>query len=376
MHVSSLIIGSMLASYVAGHALIISVQGLVDGKNAGPVGQAMGYDRSVPLNGQDLRHVPIFNQRGMGLWTGCGQNILIGTIQATKVALAQAGRGEIAQAKPGGQVFVVLHQVNGDGNGPFTCGIDTTGTAARGSFKKLEIAKQVPGQNPTLNAVTATNHPLIFNLPSDIECTGTAGEKKRICIIRCQNFAINGPFGSCAAIQLVDDLQSLFKRDGADGDDASEKVKRQEEAEPEKKEPESGKGASEADIARLMASFNTKVKRQEEVEPEQKQPEVGKGASEADIRKLMSAFNTKSKRVKRQTSEAEKVEDTVKALTQGDAVPEKQLNQLRAQVKQRIRNGTLPSKTENAGKKYHDKKVRLRKAGSWKDKKPAEKKNN
>lgn len=366
----------MMAPFVAGHALIISVQGLVDGKQAGPVGQAIGYDRSVPLNG-DLRHVPIFNQRGIATWNGCGQNILTGTLLAAKVAQAQVGRGEIAQALAGGQVFMVLHQVNGDGNGPFICGIDAAATAARGSFKKLEIAKQVPGANPELNAVATTNHPLIINLPADLECTGTFGTKENICLIRCQNFAINGPFGSCAAIQIVTELKSLYKRD-ADGEDASVKVKRQEEAGPEKKDPEVGKGASDADIAKLMSRFDTttkKAKRQEEVEPEKKDPEVGKGASDADIAKLMSNFDTSTKMVKRAaTTEAEKVEDTVKALTEGDDVPKKQLEKLRAQVKQRLRNGTLASKAEKAGKKYHEKKVRLRKAGSWKSKKPSDQK--
>ncbi|KAF3099963.1 hypothetical protein TWF569_003916 [Orbilia oligospora] len=380
MHISSLIAGSMLASYVAGHALIISLQGLVDGKNAGPMGQALGYDRAVPLNGQDLRHVPIFDQRSIATWNGCGKNILTGTLQPSRVVAAQAGRGEIAQAMAGGQLFMVLHQVNGDGNGPFTCAINTDGTAKRGSFKKVDIAKQVPGQNPDLNAVSATNHPLIVNLPANLECTGTFGTKEKVCIIRCQNFAINGPFGSCAAFQLVDELKSLFRRGEGDDAHASVKAKRQEEAGPEKKEPEVGKGATEADIARLMAGFDTttkKVKRQEEAGPEKREPEVGKGASEADIKKLMSSFDTSTKMVKRETSEAEKVEDTVKALTQGDAVPEKQLNKLRTQVKQRIRNGTLANKAEEAGRKYHEKKVRLRKAGSWKNKsKPAEKKGN
>ncbi|KAF3179455.1 hypothetical protein TWF751_000306 [Orbilia oligospora] len=380
MHISSLIAGSMLASYVAGHALIISLQGLVDGKNAGPMGQALGYDRAVPLNGQDLRHVPIFDQRSIATWNGCGKNILTGTLQASRVVPAQAGRGEIAQAMAGGQLFMVLHQVNGDGNGPFTCAINTDGTAKRGSFKKVDIAKQVPGQNPDLNAVSATNHPLIVNLPANLECTGTFGTKENVCIIRCQNFAINGPFGSCAAFQLVDELKSLFRRGEGDDAHASVKTKRQEEVGPEKKEPEVGKGATDADIARLMAGFDTttkKVKRQEEVGPEKKEPEVGKGATEADIKKLMSSFDTSTKMVKRETSEAEKVEDTVKALTQGDAVPEKQLNKLRTQVKQRIRNGTLANKAEEAGRKYHEKKVRLRKAGNWKNKsKPAEKKGN
>ncbi|KAF3279812.1 hypothetical protein TWF970_003839 [Orbilia oligospora] len=354
MHISSLVAGSMLASYVAGHALIISIQGLVDGKNAGPMGQAMGYDRAVPLNGADLRHVPIFDQRNIATWNGCGKNILTGTLQPARVAAAQAGRGEIAQAKAGGQLFMVLHQVNGDGNGPFTCAINTDGSAKRGSFKKIDIAKQVPGQNPELNAVSATNHPLIVNLPANLECTGTFGNKDKVCIIRCQNFAINGPFGSCAAFQLVEELNSLFRRDEGDDADASVKAKRQEEAGPEKKEPE--------------------IKRQEEVGPEKKEPEVGKGASESDIARLMSSFDTSTKMVKRETSEAEKVEDTVKALTQGDAVPAKQLNKLRTQVKQRMRNGTLANKAEEAGKKYHEKKVRLRKAGNWKNKGSAEKK--
>ncbi|KAK6330546.1 hypothetical protein TWF718_002746 [Orbilia javanica] len=41
-------------------------------------------------------------------------------------------------------------------------------------------------------------------LPTDMKCTGDYGpDIKNICIIRCQNQALNGPFGGCIAIQQV-----------------------------------------------------------------------------------------------------------------------------------------------------------------------------
>ncbi|KAK6357200.1 hypothetical protein TWF718_001524 [Orbilia javanica] len=350
MHVSSLITGSLMATLVAAHGKVMTAQALLDGQAVGPVGSGIGFDRGVPLNGQDLRDVPIFKHRSMFLWEGCGQNILTGDIKFQAVLEGQASRGELTKAFAGGQIFLSFHQVNGDGNGPFHCGIDAKGEGKKGSFKKLAIAKQVPGDGPTLNAVAATNFPLIVNLPADLKCVGKIGSRENICLLRCQNVATNGPFGSCVGIQLVpkEDLQPLPTRRQKRRLQSRSRV---------------GKRASEVPV-----------------EPEQRQPEVGKGASEADIAKLMSNFDTSTKKVKRQaTSESEKVEDTVKALTQGDDVPEKQLNKLRTEVRQRIRNGTLAHKVEVVGKKYHEKKVRLRKAGNWKtksspDKKPSDKK--
>ncbi|KAK6363127.1 hypothetical protein TWF730_000576 [Orbilia blumenaviensis] len=344
--VTSAVAASLLAPLVAGHALIISAQGLKDGKAAGPMGMAMGYERSVPLNG-DQRHVPIFNQRSMGTWNGCGQNILAGVLGTAKWLPNQANRGEIAQATAGGQLFLVLHQVNGDGNGPFTCGIDTSATAARGKFKKIDIFRQVPGANPDLNAVATTNHPLIVNIPPDITCEGKAGTKENVCLIRCQNFAINGPFGSCVAFQLVEELRANFKRSLSDGP-----------------EPDKDKAASDSDIDKLMSRFDTstKVKREDGPAPENATP-----PTDADINKLMSRFDTTTKRrklIRRQkTSETEKVEDTTTALTQGDDVPPVQLERLKALVKSQIRNGTLPSKAEKAGEEVTMKKKRLRQKG-------------
>ncbi|KAK6509350.1 hypothetical protein TWF481_004102 [Arthrobotrys musiformis] len=412
MLLSAVLAVSMIAPYAAAHCKITTAYGLKNGQKAGITGSPIGYDPSVPLSGGNLQDVPIFNERSMWVWKGCGRNIKAGMLSsrpkdynaAGLTFLSQSQKG-IAQVFPGGQLFMILHQVNGDGNGPFICGIDSTNNPEPEDFEELEIAKQVPGNNPELNAIAHTNFPLIVNIPKDIKCEGVYGDIKNVCMVRCQNRAINGPFGSCVPVQLVaaDKLTGAFsKRDSNDdeeeginwsrGSAVSKRAtegqiaglmadyemslkKRQEEAapKPEVKTPEVGKGASEDDIAKLMASADIPakmVKRQDETpKPEVKTPEVGKGASDADIAKLMASADIPTKKVKREAvTEAEKVEDTVKALTEGDAVPEKELNKLRDQVRARLRNGTIPAKVEEGRKRVHEKKVRLRKTGSFREK--------
>lgn len=46
----------------------------------------------------------------------------------------------------GGMVMMTLHQVNGDGAGPYECMIDSTGTGT-GGWEKMEVVTNVPGKN-------------------------------------------------------------------------------------------------------------------------------------------------------------------------------------------------------------------------------------
>jgi hypothetical protein len=208
---AALLCGAM-AGEARGHSVILSAQGLKAGNPAGPVGQALAVDPSTPRTyaavEPNQRDTTIFNQRAMSLWSGCGQTIEFGVHKPEELIPKLASKGQIAQALAGGQLSMVLHQINGDGNGPYTCAVDSTATARKGSWKKIEVAKQVPGQSPELNAVVTTQFPFIVNLPSDLQCTGSFAlangtVKKNICLLRCQNFAENGPYGACVPFELV-----------------------------------------------------------------------------------------------------------------------------------------------------------------------------
>jgi len=196
-----------LVSYTTAHAVIISAQG-DGGKGSqlgGPTGYALGIDPSTPRNGAAVsphqRDTTIFNQRSMGLWKGCGQTIEYGVANIDSGTTKLVQKGMLPQVSAGGFLFMVLHQITGSGNGPYVCGIDKTGAGTK--FSQLAVTRQVPGQSPILNAISVTQFPFQVAMPSDLKCTGQFGGKSNICMIRCQNFAINGPYGGCVPVQVV-----------------------------------------------------------------------------------------------------------------------------------------------------------------------------
>ena len=68
---------------------------------------------------------------------------------------------------------MTLHQVNGDGAGPYTCEIDTTGTG--NNFQEITVLTNVPGKGGNSDA-RATDFPLTVQIPAGISLTGgTAG---------------------------------------------------------------------------------------------------------------------------------------------------------------------------------------------------------
>lgn len=50
------------------------------------------------------------------------------------------------QISAGGMVMMTMHQVNGDGAGPYECMMDATGTGS-GKWVKMQVATNVPGEN-------------------------------------------------------------------------------------------------------------------------------------------------------------------------------------------------------------------------------------
>lgn len=56
-----------------------------------------------------------------------------------------ANGGNMPQITPGGMVMMTLHQVNGDGAGPYECMIDSTGAGTQ--WETMQVATNVPGTN-------------------------------------------------------------------------------------------------------------------------------------------------------------------------------------------------------------------------------------
>ncbi|KAF3923693.1 hypothetical protein ABW20_dc0102079 [Dactylellina cionopaga] len=113
-----------------------------------------------------------------------------------------AQRRVIPQVYAGGVLFMTLHQINPDGGGPYTCLIDYGGKAEKWETITLKMIANVAGVKG-LNPFQLKQWPLTAQLPDNMRCTGTYGGANKICMVRCNNEAPNGPFGGCVPIQQV-----------------------------------------------------------------------------------------------------------------------------------------------------------------------------
>ncbi|KAF3928444.1 hypothetical protein ABW20_dc0102296 [Dactylellina cionopaga] len=207
-----LLVTSAATPCVLGHSIITSAQSSTNKV----IGWGIGYEPFVfavkPSGGNsgypDFEDSPsttnatTMSQRSMTLWSGCG-GTATGVNNHKAVISAMARASTIPQVKAGGTLKIAVYQIDGDGGGPYVCGIDSTGTASAKTFRNLTITQQVPGNSPKKNTVSRQEFPLVVKLSSGLRCTGQYGDTTDICIIRCQNYATGGPYGNCLPIQLT-----------------------------------------------------------------------------------------------------------------------------------------------------------------------------
>lgn len=75
----------------------------------------------------------------------------------------QKGGGELPTPSPAGLVTMTLHQVNGDGAGPYECGCSADASGA--SFTPMTVVTNVPGRNSRSDA-RAEDFPLVAQMPA------------------------------------------------------------------------------------------------------------------------------------------------------------------------------------------------------------------
>lgn len=128
---------------VAGHGAIIKAT-----SPDGGMGMAIGVDSSTPRDGTrrdpfqgDSTRFKGDNAATVGQTVGAGENDLE---SGTQAIMAETGQ-MLPQVQPGGQIQMTVHQVNGDGAGPYECMVNTDGTAA--TWTNIQVATNVPGQN-------------------------------------------------------------------------------------------------------------------------------------------------------------------------------------------------------------------------------------
>lgn len=113
--------------------------------------------------------------------------------------------------------MMTLHQVNGDGAGPYECMIDSTGTGTQ--WTQMQVATNVPGTNsrskakatdfvsvPLLNLPSMTNtlfQPLTATVAADQTCTGSMAGMEGVCMVRCNNAASKFPISAQHSSKLT-----------------------------------------------------------------------------------------------------------------------------------------------------------------------------
>jgi len=185
----------ILSSQVSAHGAITYAVG-----DAGGKGTALGINSKILRNGttrDPFQHdTTVFG----GQKKGCGSTIDGGQNNITKGTshiIAEYG-GKLPQVSVGGMLAMTLHQINADGAGPYTCMLNSDGTA--NTWTAINITTQVPGKKGISNAA-ATDFPLVAQMPGNLTCNGTVAGQTSVCIVRCQNPI--GPFGGCVPVQVA-----------------------------------------------------------------------------------------------------------------------------------------------------------------------------
>ncbi|GKT59731.1 MAS3 protein [Colletotrichum tofieldiae] len=187
------------ANLVAGHGAIIGAVG-----PAGGTGMALGIVPDTPRDGtrarpfqQDSTRFKGPNADTFGQTTGGGENDLEA---GTKAIMAMTG-DQLPQVTPGSTLDLTVHQVNGDGGGPYDCMINGDATGAQ--WTNINVPVTVPGQNSRNRAGAMTDFPIKAEIPADQACTGTVAGQANVCLVRCQNAARAGPFGGIVPVQMA-----------------------------------------------------------------------------------------------------------------------------------------------------------------------------
>ncbi|KAF2659764.1 hypothetical protein K491DRAFT_688870 [Lophiostoma macrostomum CBS 122681] len=185
---------------VAGHSAITAATG-----DQGGQGSAIGVDPNTPRDGTKRNPFQQDATRFKGdAAATCGETLGGGTndIQAGTAMVMQLNGPTLPQVSAGGQINMTLHQVNGDGAGPYTCMIDATGTGT--NWQPMQVTQNVAGNAQGRNNDNAkTDLPLAAAIPAGQTCTGTVAGQSNVCMVRCQNPARAGPFGGCVPVQMA-----------------------------------------------------------------------------------------------------------------------------------------------------------------------------
>ncbi|PGH19444.1 hypothetical protein AJ80_03945 [Polytolypa hystricis UAMH7299] len=67
----------------------------------------------------------------------------------------------------------------------------------------MQVTQNVPGRRGRSRDGEATDFPLTATVPAGQTCTGTVAGQQNVCMVRCENPALAGPFGGCVPVQMA-----------------------------------------------------------------------------------------------------------------------------------------------------------------------------
>ncbi|KKY31941.1 putative mas3 protein [Diaporthe ampelina] len=188
-----------LIPLVAGHGAIIKATA-----PGGGSGMALGVDPDTPRDTtrRDPGQLDSTRFKGdaadtVGETVGAGTNDIDA---GTKAIMTMTG-DMLPQVAAGGEIQMTVHQVNGDGAGPYSCMINTDATAAE--WTDIQVTQNVPGEAGRNRDGATTDFPLNAEIPAGTTCTGTVAGQENVCMVRCQNPARAGPFGGVVPVQMA-----------------------------------------------------------------------------------------------------------------------------------------------------------------------------
>ncbi|KAK6341988.1 hypothetical protein TWF730_001469 [Orbilia blumenaviensis] len=115
-------------------------------------------------------------------------------------------RNGVAKVTAGGAVNVLVWQVNLDGGGPFKCRLEDGVTGQNFKWDVPVVHNKCHGDKNSLNLKGVQKLcQFTVQLPTHLNCHNDYNGLKKVCMIRCENFAKNGPFGGCFPIQQIVD---------------------------------------------------------------------------------------------------------------------------------------------------------------------------
>jgi len=185
---------------IRAHSLITSAVGL-----NGVIGRALGVPSSLDscTDHNCDNDATIIRDREIkaGMVGACGRTVSGGNIiiERSIHSLNRELGGSFPEVKSGSSFSMIVHQMDAEGAGPYTCEIDHTGTGI--AFITLAIQQNVPRSVSKVPTTTSQDYPLELLIPQGISCHG--GQSGNIRLIRCRNNASTGPFGGCVPVQMT-----------------------------------------------------------------------------------------------------------------------------------------------------------------------------